>query len=72
MRTDFIDQGDIDRLLAFGSSETPDAHDELVAQYVLWYGLNVSVWFAVVLGQDVPRPIRMVEWGHYLDGIGYA
>lgn len=56
MRTDFIDQGDIDRLLAFGSSETPAEHDELVAQYILWYGLNVSVWFAVVLGQDVPRP----------------
>lgn len=72
MRTDFIDQADIDRVLAFGSSETPAEHDELVAQYVLWYGLNASVWLAVALGQDVLRPARMREWQHYLEGIGYS
>ena len=72
MRTDLLTQASYDRIISFGSADMPREHDEIAAQYALWYGLSVSVWYAVVLGAHVDVPSRMRDWRHYLDAVGYT
>lgn len=60
-------------MFSFASADTPNEHDEITAQYCLWYGLNVSVYYAVVLGaDDVRMPPEMLSWKHYLEAIGFS
>ncbi len=70
--TDKLTQTNLDRVLSFASADTPAIHDDLAIQYTLWYGLNVTVWLAVVIGHETEAPLRMREWRHYLEAIGFT
>lgn len=45
-------------------------HRAIVLQYILWYGLNTTVFLSRVCESHTDRiPDRARDWGHYLKAI---